>query len=483
MKTIIISTGGTGGHIFPAQAVAKKLSERGFRTIIFGDKNYPKYHKPDSPYKSKIISSSQLSKSPLSLFKAGFKISFGIFQSMFWLLKYQPEAVVAFGGYATFPILVAAVILKRKIILHEQNAHLGKVNRMFAKYADKIALSYEETDGLERKKNSEQLFLAKGGIGESQSRDGNTMNSSPKGGIGESQSRDGNTMNSSPKGGIGESQSLDGNAMNSSPKGGIGESQSLDGNAMSPSPNGSRHLTLPQGEGNKYIFTGNPIREEIVALSKNEYQLPDFNQQIQEPDNLGYDVLLASEFYNLKHQKNKPTFNILVLGGSGGAKIFSEILPKAFFNLREEIKNDLAITMQCRADYLHNTFEQYKSFNISIVINSFFTDIDEQIKKSHLVIARSGSSSLAEFACAKRPMILVPFALAADNHQEKNARQIEKIGGAIVIKEQDFTINNITSAVEKLFDNPSLLQKMSSNAFKCAHLEATDNLVELIIKL
>jgi UDP-N-acetylglucosamine--N-acetylmuramyl-(pentapeptide) pyrophosphoryl-undecaprenol N-acetylglucosamine transferase len=406
MKTIILTTGGTGGHIFPAQAAAKKLHDQGFRTVIFGDKNYAKYHKPESPYKSKIISSSQLSKSPLALLKAGFKISFGIFQSMFWLLKYQPEAVVAFGGYATFPILVAAVILKRKIILHEQNAHLGKVNRMFAKYADKIALSYEETDGI-IKGDSSLLFRRESGC-------------------------------------------------------------------SSNSENRAREV-------HKYIFTGNPIREEIIALSKNEYQLPDFNQQIQEPDNLGYDVLLASEFYNLKHQKNKPTFNILVLGGSGGAKIFSEILPKAFFNLREEIKNDLAITMQCRADYLHDTFEQYKSFNISIVINSFFNDIDEQIKKSHLVIARSGSSSLAEFTCAKRPMILVPFALAADNHQEKNARQIEKVGGAIVMKEQDFTINNITSTVEKLFDNPALLQKMSSNAFKCAHLEATENLVKLII--
>jgi UDP-N-acetylglucosamine--N-acetylmuramyl-(pentapeptide) pyrophosphoryl-undecaprenol N-acetylglucosamine transferase len=398
MKTIILTTGGTGGHIFPAQAIAQKLSEHGFKAIIFGDKNYTKYHKPNSPYKFKIISSSQLNKSPFALLKAAIKISFGVIKSLFLILRYQPQAIVSFGGYATFPVLIAAVILKRKIILHEQNAHLGKVNRIFAKFADKIALSYKETSGIDPSKNF-----------------------------------------------------------------------------------ATQNFTIPQGEVNKLVFTGNPIREEIIALSQNEYQLPDSNQQLPEPDNLGYDVLLASEFHNQKYQINKPSFNILVLGGSGGAKIFSKILPKAFFNLRDEIKNNLMVTMQCRADNLQYTFEQYKSLNINIIINSFFTDIDKQIQKSHLVIARSGSSSLAEFTCAKKPMILIPFALAADNHQEKNALAIEQAGGAIVIKEQDFTINNITSTIERLIDNPALLQKMSNNAFKCANLEATENLVKLII--
>ncbi len=396
MKTIIITTGGTGGHIFPAQTIAKKLSEKGFRTIVFGDKNYAKYHKPNSPYKFNIISSSQLNKSPFALLKASFKISFGIIKSLFLILRYQPQTLVAFGGYATFPVLIAAVILRKKIILHEQNAHLGRVNRMFVKFANKVALSYKETDGI---KNTPLTPLIKDGKSDLQ----------------------------------------------------------------------------PQ-----FFFTGNPIREEIVALSKNEYQLPEYNQP-QKPDNLGYDVLLASEFHNQKSQINKPSFNILVLGGSGGAKIFSEILPKAFFNLRNEIKNHLIVTMQCRADNLQHTFEQYKSLNINIIINSFFTDIDKQIQKSHLVIARAGSSSLAELTCAKKPMILVPFDLAADNHQEKNARQIEKAGGAIVVKEQDFTINNITSTIEKLIDNPALLQKMSNNAFKSANLKAEENLVKLII--
>jgi len=393
IKTIILATGGTGGHIFPAQAVAQRLSEQGWRVIIFGDKNYSKYHKNDKTYEFCIINSSQLNKSPLTLLRAGVKIFCGILQSVFWIIKYQPKVFIAFGGYSTFPSLIAAVILRKKIILHEQNAHLGKVNNIFVKFASKIALSYEQTDGLGSKKNQSptQENLAK----------------------------------------------------------------------------------------NKFIFTGNPVRKEILSLSKKEYQFPNFNQQVQVVDNLGYDVLLASQFYHHRDTRTE-LFNILVLGGSGGAKIFSEILPKSFFNLRDDLKNYIHITQQCRLENVSTTFEKYKSLNININVSHFFENIAEEISKAHLIIARSGSSSLAEFTCAKKPMILVPFAFATDNHQEKNALAIEKVGGAIVIKEQDFTINKITAELEKLIDNPAILQKMSTNSFRCAHLDATEHFIKII---
>lgn len=268
-KTIIISTGGTGGHIFPAQCSAEKLTDLGFRVIIFGDKNYSKYHKAKNTYeknayKFKTINSSQI-KRGLTLFTAAVKITVGILQSAFWIIMYRPKIIVAFGGYATFPTLISAIILRRKIILHEQNAHLGKVNRIFGKFANKIALSYKKTDGIKN---------------------------------------------------------------------------------------------LPK---NKFIFTGNLVRRDILKLNEITYELPNFNQPKSQPKNLGYDVLLASEFNNNDSLKN--LFNILVIGGSGGAKIFSEILPRAFFNLRDEIKSQISITQQCRAEFLDKTFEQYQSFS------------------------------------------------------------------------------------------------------------------------
>ncbi len=417
-KTIILATGGTGGHIFPAKAVAKKLIQQGLRVIIFGDQNYKKYHKAGSSYQARIISSSQFNKSPVALLKAGLKIGWGVLQSLFWILKYQPQTLVAFGGYSTFPVLIAAVILRKRIILHEQNAHLGKVNRIFAKFANKIALSYQETSGCAQHRAREG-----GCASDSENRARETQSSllfRREGGCAQHRAR----------------------------------------------------------EVRKFYLTGNPIREEILALSQKEYELPDFNKPKIPVENLGYNVLLASQFR--RNETGCETFNILVIGGSGGAKIFSEILPRAIFNLRENLKDQLLINQQCRLENLPATFEQYKTFNINIEIDHFFENMAEEIAKAHLVIARSGSSSLAELTCAKRPMILVPFALAADNHQEKNALEIEKSGGAIVIKEKDFTISNLTRTLEKLIDNPAMLKKMSTAAFKCANLNAAENLIAII---
>ena len=383
-EKIAIITGGTGGHIFPARTTAENLVNKGFKAVILGDRKYQKYHKDSDNFKYKIISSSSLKSGVFGLLLTSIKISLGILQSLIWMFLNRPKVVVAFGGYATFPVLLSAVILKKKIILHEQNAHLGKVNRFFIKYDDFVALTYNQTDGIEN------CYLAK----------------------------------------------------------------------------------------TKYV--GNPVRLKIAELSKNEYQLPDFEIEEKPVNDFGYDVLLASQFENYKQQQAVESFNILIIGGSGGAKIFSDVLPKAFFNVRDEVKSCIKITQQCRAELIQYTFDQYHSFNISVEISNFFDDMEERIQKAHLVIARSGSSSIAEFTAAKKPMILVPFARAADNHQEKNAKFIEQKGGAIVIKEEDFTINKITNCIENLIDNPALLLKMSKASFASAELGATDNLVKLI---
>ena len=102
------------------------------------------------------------------------------------------------------------------------------------------------------------------------------------------------------------------------------------------------------------------------------------------------------------------------------------------------------------------------------------------IRSAHLVIARSGSSSIFEFCAAKKPMILIPFALAADNHQEKNARYLEKHGAAVVITETEFTINKINNLLKNLIASQRTLEKMSQNAANLAVLNATKNLAALV---
>lgn len=381
-QKIFIASGGTGGHIIPARCLAQYFAENGQEVIFFGDEKYRGYIKFGDAFPSRIISSSQIKKSPLFLAKAGLKISLGIFQALYFFLKFRPKCVFAFGGYSSFPILVAAILTRTEIILHEQNAHLGKVNRVFAKYAKKIALSFHETSGITAKNLS------------------------------------------------------------------------------------------------KCIFVGNPVRDEIRNLHQVPYSLPiQEAPQVKSDKKMGYDLLLASDFY--EEQPPKKLFNILVLGGSGGAKIFSEILPKAFFNLSESFKENIQVIQQCRKELMKETFDAYRSFNVNIIVDSFFEDMAALISETHLVIARSGSSSVFEFCAAKRPMILIPFALAADNHQEKNARYLEKNGAAIVVSESEFTINKINELLKKLIDSPTTLKKMSENAAALAVLDATKNLAKL----
>jgi UDP-N-acetylglucosamine--N-acetylmuramyl-(pentapeptide) pyrophosphoryl-undecaprenol N-acetylglucosamine transferase len=376
---IIIATGGTGGHIIPARAFAIESSKK-HNTVVLADKKYKFYLKKDDQFKSLVVSSSQIEARVFNGIKAIFKIFFGVIQSLFFILKYRADCIVSFGGYATFPVLIAGFLTRRKIIIHEQNACFGKVNRYFARFSNKIALTFEDTNFIQKE------FLAKCKV------------------------------------------------------------------------------------------VGIPLRQEIVALNEIEYTLPK-EYVFDKKNKMGYDVILASE---LLEEASDERFKILVLGGSGGAKIFSDILPKAMFNLQDETKDNIFITQQCRRDQVESTFKQYKSFNISVLINSFFDNMDEILSSSHLIIARAGASSIFEFCCAKKPMILVPFSNSADNHQLKNARVLEKQGSAIVIEEKYFTINNVNSVIKNIINNHKLLKTMSDNSAKFANLNGSKNLIELI---
>ena len=381
-KKIFIVSGGTGGHIIPARCLANLLQQKNHQVLFFGDKKIHNYMKPNEVFRTFVINSSQLKKSFFSLVKGFIKISFGIIKSLYFIIKYRPDYIYAFGGYATFPMLIASVITNCKIILHEQNAHLGKVNRIFAKFATKIAISFEETSGIK-----------------------------------------------------------------------------------------------PEFK-NKIFFTGNPVREEITKLHDKKYSLPNFEEPKIIDNKLGYDILLKSDFYPA--EEDNKMFKILVIGGSGGAKIFSEILPKAFFNFSENIKENIQITQQCREELLESTFEQYKSFNINVIVDSFFEDMAQLIDDSHLIIARAGSSSIFEFCCANKPMIIIPFAKSADNHQQKNADFLAQKGAAIVIEEKEFTIQKINEIFNRLFTEKDILFKMSKNAGNIAIIDATSNLSKLI---
>ena len=132
MSTIVLSAGGTGGHLFPAQALAGELLRRGRQIVVMTDQRGRHY---DSVFPGALIEqvpSATFVGSLLSRALAPLRIVAGILVSFFKLRRIRPSAVVGFGGYPSLPVLVAALMDGTPTAIHEQNAVLGRVNRQFA---------------------------------------------------------------------------------------------------------------------------------------------------------------------------------------------------------------------------------------------------------------------------------------------------------------------------------------------------------------
>ncbi len=145
-KKIIIATGGTGGHIFPAVSLTNFLIKNGFNTIVTTDKRGSKFI--DRKYVQKII---LIDSSPLNKnrrFISFIKIILAILNSFVFLIKNKPRFIFGMGGYASFPVCFAAVILRIPFIVYENNLLVGKSNKYLLPFAKKIFVSYEDIQGI-----------------------------------------------------------------------------------------------------------------------------------------------------------------------------------------------------------------------------------------------------------------------------------------------------------------------------------------------
>ncbi|MBR1648163.1 MAG: undecaprenyldiphospho-muramoylpentapeptide beta-N-acetylglucosaminyltransferase [Alphaproteobacteria bacterium] len=144
---IILTAGGTGGHVYPAEALAQELSRRGFRLMLVTDKrglnNYR--GKLGEIENRAVLSGAVMGKSKWFKIKSLFKLALGVLQSIYIIIRYKPLCVVGFGGYAAFPCTLAAAICRKKLIIHEQNAVMSRTNRIMQKYASAVALSSKNT--------------------------------------------------------------------------------------------------------------------------------------------------------------------------------------------------------------------------------------------------------------------------------------------------------------------------------------------------
>ena len=186
----------------------------------------------------------------------------------------------------------------------------------------------------------------------------------------------------------------------------------------------------------KIYYTGNPTRQLILAVRKYKY---------------------------VKYKKGEK-FNILVLGGSQGARIFSDVIPQAIALLDNKTKSCIRMHQQCRPEYIENLKLAYESIDVYAKVSRFFDNVGQEFKWAHLVIARSGALTVSELIAVGRPAILVPFAAAADNHQLANARELETNQAAWVLTESEFHPEVLAKLLKNFIAHPAKLSGCSANA-------------------
>lgn len=174
---------------------------------------------------------------------------------------------------------------------------------------------------------------------------------------------------------------------------------------------------------------------------------------------------------------------ILVLGGSQGATVLSQVIPAALKSLPEAIKARLKVSQQARPADIAQVRDAYESSGIDVELKSFFDDVPERLARAHLAIARSGASTVAELTAAGRAAILVPYPHAIDDHQTANAQAVADVGGAWLMPQDVFTPDALRARLESLFEQPRALEAAAACARAAGRADAAERLADIVVGL
>jgi UDP-N-acetylglucosamine--N-acetylmuramyl-(pentapeptide) pyrophosphoryl-undecaprenol N-acetylglucosamine transferase len=355
-RHFVVAAGGTGGHMMPAHALAAELMERGHHVALITDERGAKIPGLFDGVQTHVMPAGRMGKSPVAMVKAVRAIWAGRKMARTLYKSFQPTAVVGFGGYPALPALLAAFAESIPTVIHEQNAVLGRVNRLVAGKVNAIALGFP------------------------------------------------------------------------------------DAQRLSPSHKSKTHLV------------GNPVRQEIIDVRSQPYPMVDAEGVLR----------------------------FLVTGGSQGASVLSEIVPDGLAMLRPSLKRRLQVTQQCRAEDIEQVRERYARHGIPADLHTYMTDIPERLLYTHLMIARSGASTLAELAASGRPSILVPLPSAMDDHQTANCAELVAAGGARMITQDKFTPVELAKQIQKLGLEPEGLIAAAKRAWQCGRPNAAKDLADIV---
>lgn len=357
---IVLAAGGTGGHLFPAEALARTLLSRGARPVLVTDRRGGDIGGGLAEIEiHRLRAAGVAGKGLVARITGVGQVGIGVVQARRLLRQIRPAAAVGFGGYASLPATLAASLLRMPLLVHEQNAVLGRANRLLAGRVDRLATAFPTP-----------RFL------------GDTLRS-------------------------------------------------------------------------KAVHTGMPVRPAFLALREQPY-----------PD-----------------RTEDGPMRILVLGGSQGARIFSDIVPEAVGRLPEEIRQRLGLVQQCRPEDLERVRAAYGRLGITAELAAFFTDVPERLAAAHLVIARSGASTVAELTTVGRPAILVPYPFATDDHQSANAEAVAAAGGAWTIPQPAFTADELADLLSSRLHDRATLADAAAKARAIGVPDAADRLADAVLAL
>lgn len=356
VRPIVIAAGGTGGHFFPAEALASELVARGHRIALMTDAR-------SGGLKSEVFVGHETfvlrgagiaGRGVLRAGQAALALAAGTVQARGILAKLGAAVIVGFGGYpCVAPVLASRLLARRPaIVLHEQNAVLGRANRALARFADRLALGMAAT------------------------------------------------------------------------------------------------TRLPPGIAT--VLTGNPVRPAIRAMA-----------------GLGYTPPAADG-----------PINLLVIGGSQGARVLSDTVPQAIALLPKGLHARLRIVQQCRPEDLDRVRAAYAAQGIPAELAAFFPDMAVRLATAHFVVARAGASTVAELCIVGRPGLLVPLPGSIDQHQAHNA-----IGsGADVLQQAEFEAapQALADALAARLPFPGLLAAKAQPVARAGIPDAAAHLADLV---
>lgn len=350
----LIAAGGTGGHMFPAQALAELLLAQGWRVKLSTDDRGARYAGgfPEA-VERQVVKSATTARGGLSgKLAAPFKIAAGVLAARRAFRRDRPSVVIGFGGYPTIPALSAAHLMGLPRMIHEQNGVMGRVNRMFAARVHRVAC-------------------------------------------------------------------------------------------------GTWPTILPQGISGQHV--GNPVRGAVLDRAASPYVAP-----------------------------GEGALNLLVIGGSQGARVLSQVVPAAIAALPVDLRARLQVSHQARPEDADQVTAAYAAAGIAAEVQPFFTDVPDRIAAAHLVISRSGASSLADITVIGRPAILIPFAAATGDHQTANAQALADAGAAHVHPESVLDADSLTRDIRAILTDPAQATAMAQAALTLARPDAARRLYDLV---